>query len=348
MTDGPLRLTVHDVVTETPECRSLVFQPPQDWTYRAGQFLTLRVPGSDGQHVARCYSLSSSPHTDDLLKVTVKSVGAGSAWLCDNASPGLELDVLPPSGKFTPKSLDGDLLLAAAGSGITPIMSITKSVLAAGTGRIVLLYANRDENSVIFAEELRELGARYPDRFSVVHWLESLQGLPSTAALQSLLRPYTEHEIYTCGPEPFMDAITAALRSLDVPRKQIHAERFTSLAGDPFARHDPAPPTETEAEVEPEAEAEAGTELYVQLDQEQHSLTWPRNTKLLDFLLEQGLDAPYSCREGRCSACICLVTSGEVKMLQNNILEQEDLDDGYVLGCQSVPVTDQVGITYDE
>jgi 3-ketosteroid 9alpha-monooxygenase subunit B len=337
MTDGPLRLTVHDVVAETPQSRSLVFRPPQGWDYRPGQFLTVRVPGEDGTSLARCYSLSSSPHTDELLKVTVKSVGPGSAWLCAQARPGMELDVLPPSGKFTPKSLDGDLLLVAAGSGITPIMSITKSTLRVGEGRIVLLYANRDENSVIFRDELRELADQHPDRLSVVHWLETLQGLPTAEALAAILRPFTGSEIYTCGPTAFMDAVTAALRSLEVPRKQIHVERFTSLAGDPFDRHEPAP-----------APDDAGARLKLQLDREQHEMAWPQETKLLDLLLEKGLDAPYSCREGRCSACICLVKSGEVKMLQNNILEQEDLDDGYVLGCQSVPVTNDVEITYDE
>lgn len=343
MTDGPLRLTVHDVVAETPESRSLVFRPPRGWDYRPGQFLTVRIPGEDGTSLARCYSLSSSPHTDDLLKVTVKSVGPGSAWLCAQASPGMELDVLPPSGKFTPKTFDGDLLLVAAGSGITPIMSITKSTLAAGAGRIVLLYANRDENSVIFRNELRDLAEQHPDRLTVVHWLETLQGLPTIDALAAALRPFADSEIYTCGPAAFMDAATAALRSLDVPRKRIHAERFTSLAGNPFARHDPAPTPAPAG-----TEAPAGTRLKLQLDREKHEIAWPQETKLLDLLLDEGLDAPFSCREGRCSACICLVKSGEVKMLQNNILEQEDLDDGYVLGCQSVPLTDQVEITYDE
>ncbi|MFC7343358.1 2Fe-2S iron-sulfur cluster-binding protein [Saccharopolyspora griseoalba] len=341
MTDGPLRLTVHDVVAETPDSRSLVFQPPRGWDYRPGQFLTVRVPGEDGGSMARCYSLSSSPHTDALLKVTVKSVGPGSAWLCAQARPGLELDVLPPSGKFTPKSLDGELLLVAAGSGITPIMSITKSALAAGRGRIVLLYANRDENSVIFRDELRELVAQHPERLTVVHWLETLQGLPGPETLAATLRPFTDSEIYTCGPPAFMDAVTAALRALEVPRKRVHAERFTSLAGNPFDRHAPAPPT-------PAAESAAAARLRLQLDREHHEMTWPQETKLLDLLLDEGLDAPYSCREGRCSACVCLVRSGEVKMLQNNILEQEDLDEGYVLGCQSVPVTDDVEITYDE
>lgn len=342
MTDVPLRLTVHDVVTETPESRSLVFQPPQGWDYRPGQFLTVRIPGEDGASLARCYSLSSSPDTDDLLKVTVKSVGPGSAWLCANASPGMELEVLPPSGKFIPKSLDGDLLLVAAGSGITPIISIAKSTLIAGTGRIVLLYANRDENSVIFHDELRELAEQHPDRLTVVHWLESLQSLPTPEGLAASLRPFTDSEIYTCGPPAFMDSVTAALRALEVPRKRIHAERFASLAGNPFERH------ETERAASPSPEVAASTRLKVRLDREDHEMGWSQDTKLLDRLLDQGLDAPYSCREGRCSACICLVKSGEVKMLQNNILEQEDLDDGYVLGCQSVPVTDEVEISYDE
>ncbi|HEY2088996.1 MAG TPA: FAD-binding oxidoreductase, partial [Mycobacterium sp.] len=187
-----LELEVADVVTETEDARSLVFTvpdgaqiPAERLRYAPGQFLTLRVPSDRTGSVARCYSLCSSPFTDEAMTVTVKrdKDGYASNWLCDHAHPGMRIHVLAPSGTFVPKTLDDDFLLLSAGSGITPIMSICKSALFEGGGRVLLVYANRDERSVIFADALRELAAKYPDRLTVVHWLESLQGLPSATAL---------------------------------------------------------------------------------------------------------------------------------------------------------------------
>ena len=192
MTDEPLgshvlELQLADVVEETPDARSLVFTVPDGadipadrLRYAPGQFLTLRVPSERTGSVARCYSLCSSPFTGDAMTVTVKRTADGYAsnWLCDHAHAGMKLHVLAPSGTFVPKTLDTDFLLLGAGSGITPIMSICKSALAEGSGKVVLIYANQDENSVIFGPALRELAAKYPDRLTVVHWLVSVQGLP--------------------------------------------------------------------------------------------------------------------------------------------------------------------------
>ena len=166
--------------------------PAERLRYAPGQFLTLRVPSDRTGSVARCYSLCSSPFTGDPLTVTVKRTddGYASNWLCDNAHAGMKIHVLAPSGTFVPKTLDTDFLLLAAGSGITPMMAICKSALAEGSGKVVLIYANRDENSVIFGGALRELAAKYPDRLTVVHWLETVQGLPSAAALAGLAAPY--------------------------------------------------------------------------------------------------------------------------------------------------------------
>ncbi len=138
----------------------------------------------------------------------------------------MRMHVLAPSGTFVPKNLDTDFLLLAAGSGITPMMAICKSALAEGSGKIVLVYANRDENSVIFAAALRELAAKYPDRLTVIHWLETVQGLPSTDALATLLRPYAAHEAFICGPGPFMAAAEAALQ--DRRRRSTSTSRSSS------------------------------------------------------------------------------------------------------------------------
>lgn len=338
-----LRVRVADVIHETSDAHTLVLEPAaadaDRFRYKSGQFLTVRVPTDRVEGAARCYSLCSSPLLGEPLMITVKRTpsGYGSNWICDNVTAGSELEVLRPSGTFTPHNLDQDFLLVAAGSGITPVMSILKSALHAGSGTVTLIYANRDEQSVIFAEALRTLVDQYPDRLSVVHWLESVQGLPSRGSLATLLAPYAARPAYICGPEPFMDAVTAALRAAGAPPDQVHVERFLSLANDPFADVDVVVEDDT-----------ASAAVTVTLDGETRELGWPRGNHLLDVLLAAGMDAPYSCRAGQCSACACRVLSGEVTMDNNEVLEQEDLDDGYVLACQSLPKTDAVVVTYDE
>ena len=350
MTDEPLgnhvlELQVADVVKETDDARSLVFTVPDGvdipadrLRYAPGQFLTLRVPSDRTGSVARCYSLCSSPFTGDPMTVTVKRTddGYASNWLCDNAHAGMKIHVLAPSGTFVPKTLDTDFLLLAAGSGITPMMSICKSALAEGSGRVVLIYANRDENSVIFGAALRELTAKYPDRLSVMHWLESVQGLPSATALAGLVGPYSDHDAYICGPGPFMVAAEEAMKNAGASR--IHIEVFKSLESDPFAA----------VVIEEDDSDEGPATAIVTLDGETHEIRWPRNAKLLDVLLDKGLDAPFSCREGHCGACAVLKKSGDVAMEVNDVLEQQDLDEGLILGCQARPRSDSVEVTYDE
>ena len=282
-----LELQVADVVEETSDARSLVFAVPDGveipadrLRYSPGQFLTLRVPSDRTGSVARCYSLCSSPFTDDQLTVTVKRTvdGYASNWLCDNAHPGMKIHVLAPSGTFVPRTLDQDFLLLAAGSGITPMMSICKSALSEGGGKVVLIYANRDENSVIFAGALRELSAKYPDRLTVVHWLETVQGLPTAAALAGLAGPYIGRDAYICGLGPFMAAAEEALKNSDAPAHKIHIEVFKSLESDPFAA----------VVIEEDDSDEGPATAIVTLDGERHEVRWPRSAKLLDVLLPRG------------------------------------------------------------
>jgi 3-ketosteroid 9alpha-monooxygenase subunit B len=190
------RLRVDAVIEETADARSFVLSGAS-FSVRPGQFLTVRAGD-----VARCYSLSSAP--GEPLKITVKRTpdGYGSVWMCSQLAVGCELDVLAPAGVFTPKSLDGSLLAFAAGSGITPVMSIIRAVLTQGSGRVFLVYANRDAESVIFARELDELTRAHPDRLVVVHWLESVQGLPFEAGLRAFVRECDE--AFVCGPAPFI------------------------------------------------------------------------------------------------------------------------------------------------
>ena len=330
---------VVEVVRETADAHTLVLESgdgtPLD--YRPGQFLTLRVPSERPGGAARCYSLCSSPHVDDKPAITVKRTrdGYASNWICDHVIAGTEIEVLKPAGTFVPADLDQDLLLIAGGSGITPVLSILTSVLAAGTGRVHLVYANRDEDSVIFAERLAGLARHHRGRLGVVHWLETVQGLPDAAALSTLLAPYAEREAFVCGPAAFMDLATEVLADLGAER--VHVERFVSLEGDPFA----------EVEVPVALDGEGAAHLEVTLDGTTTELAWPVGGKLLDVMLAAGLAAPYSCREGNCSACACVLLEGEVDLEHNQVLDAIDLADGLVLACQARPRADRLRVSFD-
>lgn len=338
---GVLQLRVVEVLEETEDARTIVLTSEGGVvTYRPGQFLTFRVPDSGSGPAARCYSLSSSPAVHgNRLAVTVKRVpgGRGSAWICDEVGPGQVIDSLPPAGLFTPRDLDADLLLVAGGSGITPVMSILESVLHSGHGRVALVYANRDERSVIFADRLAGLEREHPDRVVVLHWLESLQGRPGKAQLAARLAGYVDRETFVCGPAPFMAAVRGALVAVGTPSSKVHVEEFVSLAGDPFA----APP-----QVDLHDDVECAT-AEVALDGAVQTVRWPRGQVLLDALLVAGLPAPYSCREGACSACACVVLEGEVALDHNDVLDAADLAEGIVLACQARPITDRVRVSYE-
>jgi 3-ketosteroid 9alpha-monooxygenase subunit B len=333
------------VIEETPDARSLVLDLPPAlgarFAYRPGQFLTVRVPVAGAAGVARCYSLSSSPHTDAAPKITVKRVldGYVSNWICDHVTPGSELELMGPAGRFVPPSLDGDLLLLAGGSGITPVISILKSALAQGRGHLALLYANRDPQSVIFAAELGRLAEEHPDRLHVVHWLDAEQGPPTGATLEPLLRPYAGREAFVCGPEPYLAVVCRTLRRIGVPAARIHVERFQRDGEDGGAPTDAHPDGER-----PDDQRIATAE--VELNGQLHRLPWPARTRLLDLLIAGGLNPPYSCRQGTCGACACRVVRGEVELLHNEVLEEEDFAEGYTLACQALPRTDEVGISY--
>jgi 3-ketosteroid 9alpha-monooxygenase subunit B len=332
------QVPVAEVIRETVDASSLVLDVPPDladtFGYRPGQFITVRVPSDQTGSVARCYSLCSSPQAGDLPAITVKRTAGGYAsnWLLDNVTAGTVLDLLPPAGTFCPRALDGEFLLFAAGSGSTPIMSILKSVLASGRGRVALVYANRDDQSVIFTGELRKIAAAAGGRLVVMHWLDSVQGIPTAAGIAALAEPYATWQPYICGPDPFLAVVRAALAQLGVPAKRVRAERFLSLAENPF-------------EESPPFGGVAAT-LTVELDGATRVLPWPGGARMLDVLIAAGLTAPYSCRQGVCGACACQLTAGQVEMAHNEVLEAADLADGYVLACQSVPLTPDVSITY--
>ncbi|MBA1204963.1 ferredoxin--NADP reductase [Pseudomonas capeferrum] len=336
-----LALRVARVIEETADARSLVFDVPESlaerFRYRPGQFLTLRVP-FDGGWLPRCYSLSSTPLLDEPLRVTIKRVrdGRASNWLCEELQEGQTLQVLPPAGVFVPRDLGGDLLLFGGGSGITPVLSILRSALLAGQGRILLIYANRDQHSVIFRDELRFLAAAHPQRLQVVHWLDALQGIPTAAQLAELARPLIDAHAFICGPGPFMDTAVEALGSLGMPGARVHVERFVSLPGEgelPLAMH---------------SEAAVAAQLAVRLDGEEHSLACDSGETLLAAMQRAGLNPPSACRVGGCASCMCTLVSGDVELLHNDALDADELAEGWILACQAVPTSSALRILFPD
>ena len=284
--------------------------------------------------MARCYSLCSSPLAGERPAITVKRTEGGyaSSWILDHVVAGTVLDVLPPAGTFCPGALEGDFLLFAAGSGITPVMSILKSALAAGRGRVVLVYANRDEGSVIFGSLLRRLAFDSGGRlWWCTGWIRcsaclrrrrswpwsgrTRRSTRSSAGRTRTWRWYgTRWPGSACRGRGCMSSGSCRWRR--TPSRRRRAARGP------------------------------GATLSVTLDGVTTLLAWPGGTRMLDVLIEAGLDAPYSCRQGICGACACQLTGGQVEMAHNEVLEAADLADGYILACQAVSLTPEVCITY--
>lgn len=327
---------------ETEDSITIELTRPDDPSFEArpGQFLTLRIPSEQTGSVARCYSLCSMP-SEPVLAVTVRRSAGGYAsnWLCDTIRAGSMVEVLPPSGSFVPQSLDEDLLLIGGGSGITPLMAILRTALEAGSAQVTLLYANRDERSVIFAANLARLAERHPDRLTVVHWLASLQGHPGSATLSTLLAPFVGRATFICGPKPFMEAARAALDGLGVHSDRIHVERFLSLTADPFGQR------EVDLDALGKVDADAAG-LTLSLDGRTHELSWPRPLTLIELLIANGVEAPYSCLGGECGSCACTLIKGSVDMARSDTLDAADIADGYILGCQARPTSDEVVIEF--
>ncbi len=330
-------LRVLRVVRETPDSSSIVFEIPPElapvFEYQSGQFLTLQVP-HHGKHLYRCYSLASSPAVESEHKVTVKRVADGriSNWINEHLSAGDVIKVLPPAGQFVLGAEDTDLLMFAGGSGITPVISIVKTALAGGKRRVRLIYANRDEASIIFRRELDELAARHPDRLEVVHRLDIREGFLDDAAVRRHLEGCRHREIYICGPGPFMDTIERTLLVSGIPATAVHIERFTSLAEEDEVAGSGAPVRKIE----------------LTLDGARQTIEVREGETVLHAAKRTGLEPPSSCESGFCGCCMAKLVRGKVHMLHNDFLSEAELAEGWVLTCQSVPDTDDCAVEYPD
>ncbi|MCW3147140.1 2Fe-2S iron-sulfur cluster-binding protein [Stutzerimonas stutzeri] len=326
------RLRIASRQAETADSCSFTLQVPAAqrarFTAQPGQFLTLKVPGAEPA-LLRCYSLSQRPQADGALRITIKRVSGGRAsnWLLDNLQAGDCIEALPPAGVFVPRNLDDDLLLLGAGSGITPLMAILQTALVEGSGQVRLFYASRDAASLIFAEELADWSARYPERLQLRIWLDAEQGVPSGPAIAAKIADWTVADAFICGPQPFMDAAGAALGELGVDAARIHLERFAAAA-----------PTA--------APGGRRSRLRVALDGRRHELDVPRGEVLLEAMEQAGLQPPSACRSGVCAACKCRVVEGSVSMRSNQVLSESEVRQGWALACQAEPRSAELQVEY--
>ena len=374
--DRPVRdhgfhlVPVARVIPETDDARSFVLEVPPDlrpgFEYRAGQFCTFRVQVDGATHL-RCYSMSSAPEVDDDLTVTVKRVPGGvvSNWLIDSVGPGDELEVTFPAGVFQLAGSSGEVVGFAAGSGITPIMSIVRSALATSDRPVRLLYANRDRDATIFAGALDELERSSGGRLRVEHRWDVEHGFVDAAAVRSFLRDAdADAEVYVCGPTPFMDVVESTLLDDGVTRERIHIERFSPAGVATSSEHtvapgstaDPAGTTGPAGTAEAADAADrtpvdaslpaAGRTVTIQVEGRTGETIHHEGTTLLQTARELGLDPPSSCEAGSCATCMARLVEGTVTMHVNDALTDEEVADGWVLTCQSVPTSDRVHVVY--
>ncbi len=338
--EGPYYpLTISEMVRETHDSCSVILDVPEHlgetFMYRAGQFLTFRVTIGD-QRLVRCYSLASSPAVDAVHKVTVKRVAEGrvSNYVNDEWKAGDTLEVMRPAGVFCLRDRSGPIVLFGGGSGITPIISIVKTALAQTDRKLRVLYANRDESSIIFRDELDRLVAANPSRLLVEHSLDDVHGFVDVARASRFVGDAGDADLYICGPGPFMDVAEEAGRRAGASAEQLFIERFEL-------------PDVAEAAVE--VDAAGGARLTVTLDGATTEITCGEGETILQAVRRTGLEPPFACEEAYCGCCMAMVKEGEVEMKMNDGgIDQGQIDRGWVLTCQGVPKTSSCKIEYPD
>jgi ring-1,2-phenylacetyl-CoA epoxidase subunit PaaE len=350
-------LTIKDVRRETPDAVSIAFAVPDElrdaYRFTPGQYLTLKT-NVDGEELRRSYSICSGLD-DGELRVAVKQIEGGrfSSFAREALKAGQPIEVMTPMGRFgiapDPNAARTYVGLAC-GSGITPILSIVKSVLAREPkSRFFLFYGNRTMQGIIFREALEDLKDHFVERLSVFHVLSReaqdisiLNGRLDAAKIGLLLRTVVPAETvdhaFVCGPGTMLDEAETTLKSLGLRDDQIHVERFTPAEG-PAGRPAPRPVVANET---PKALAE------VILDGTRHSFPVAEGEAIVDAALRAGLELPYSCKGGMCCTCRAKIVEGSVEMMQNYSLEPWEMEAGFALTCQSLPTSGRVVVDYDQ
>lgn len=350
-------LEVASVKLETSDAISISFKIPTElqekFIYKQGQYLSLQAI-IGGEDIRRAYSLCSSPVTGEMPAVTCKRVDGGkmSNYLANEVKPGMFVNVMPPQGRFFTEMDTANqkhYMLVGGGSGITPLISIIKTVLLQEpNSKCTLIYGNRNSQSIIFKQELDQLQVSNANRLNIIYSIDtpeaswtSITGLLAADKISELILQShgttVNREYFLCGPEGLMQQARTAFNKLNLPSANVHIEFFTAPVHDKKVE---------EPQAEPMLDFE-GSKVFVTLGGKETEIIIKDNKlSILHAAIKFGLDAPFSCEAGICSTCMAKVTVGSVKMDENNILSDEEVAKGYVLTCQSHPTTKIVKLEY--
>lgn len=341
-------LKVKNIIKETADAVSIIFDIPlevqPDFTFVAGQYITLKAT-INGEEIRRAYSLCSSPNSNEV-KVAVKAVENGkfSTYATTQLQIGDTLEVLKPEGKFTLQPQPNKNYIGfAAGSGITPVLAMIKSVLESGTNAtFTLIYGNKSVANTIFYNELNNLREKYSSHFSV-HYVFSREAQENALFgridrghtnyfLKNIYKDVSFDEAFLCGPEEMIDLVSGTLIENGFTSENINFELFTASVDE-----------ESVSQIK-----DGETEIKVLLDDEETAFTMQQTDTILAASLRNKLDAPYSCQGGVCSSCIAKVTEGKAVMTKNQILTDEELGEGLILTCQAHPTTAKIVVDFDD
>jgi len=342
------KLTVEEIKIETADAVSILFTVPthlkENFKFKAGQYITLKTT-LNGQEVRRAYSLCSSPQSGEI-RIAVKAVENGlfSIYATQKLKKGDVLEVAEPEGKFilVPEN-DKNYIGFAAGSGITPILSMIKAVIDSETSStFTLIYGNKTVKDTIFYNELNELAAKHSAQFKL-HYVFSREEQPNALFgridqgncnyfIKNKYKEITFNDAYLCGPEEMIQTVSNALENNGMAKENIHFELFTA--------------SKSEENLDEILQGKA--EVTVIVDDETHTFVMDTKDDLLAAALRNNIDAPYSCQGGVCSSCLAIVKEGKAVMVKNSILTDDEVEEGYILTCQAHPTTSKIVIDFDE
>jgi ring-1,2-phenylacetyl-CoA epoxidase subunit PaaE len=345
------KLSVKNIQRETAKAISISFDVPENlkkiFQFKAGQYITLKTK-IDGVEVRRDYSLCESPKSGEL-KVAIKEVqdGTFSAYANNTLKVGDILEVAPPKGRFIFEPNDSktkNIALFAAGSGITPILSIIKCALEEEKlSKVILVYGNKTPEDTMFLNELLELQHRYKDRFSIQFVFsqrdedDAIFGRIEKSTVNYVMKNKHKHvdvdAYYLCGPEAMIHTVKNVLTEHGIDQSRIHFELFKAAKT---------------ADIKDENIASGSTKITITVDEETTTFEMSQKQTILEAALDEDIDAPYSCQGGICSSCLARIKEGEAVMRQNNILTESEVAEGLVLTCQAHPTTPTIVVDYDD
>lgn len=341
-------VTVKEIIKETDDSVSVILKNNSFFNkikYKAGQFLTIKIPIKN-KIEKRAYSFSSSPVTDKFLKITVKKVKEGlvSNYICNQLKVGEKIEIEKPAGSFyvePDKKAKYQYVFFAGGSGITPVFSITKTLLQKEPlSKVLLIYANRNEQSIIFKKAIEDLEQQYPDTFAVEHILEKKtenksnhhQDLLNEELITTILQKhnisYEDGKYMMCGPQGFMDQAKEILATHGIQRNRIKLEAFTASF------------------VSSSDSKDLLSAVDIYHENKKHTINVSGDKTILQAAMANNIMLPYSCRSGMCSSCKAQCVSGDIKMIEGHFLSDEEVAEGKILTCVSFPLSEKIAISF--